>query len=98
MGSESNAMPNVAGSPISKIKRTAQSMVLENSSTEFDAYLRDKYGKITVTTATPKTPIGTEVTRSEKYNQDKLPWRKNDAKKVSINTPIWPTETPNTAG
>ena len=98
IGPESKIMPIVAGTAIIKEKRIAQSSALEKSFCDLAAFLRAKCGSITVAIATPNMPKGKDVTRSEKYSQERLPTFKNEANKVSIKRLICTTETPNIAG
>ncbi len=97
-GPERTKRPTADGIPIIRIQRKAQSSDAENSLTDLSACLRDKCGSTTTAIATPKTPKGKLVIRSEKYNQVILPSRKNDANNVSINKLICATDTPKTAG
>ena len=64
-GSASSASPVAAGHAITSTRRSAQSSVAEKCSAEEVAWCSASRGRITVPSATPNTPSGNSMSRSE---------------------------------
>ena len=75
--------PIIAGSAIVTTALIAQNNDSKKALKSLVAELLESLGKITVAIATPKTPKGNSIKRSEKYSQLMLPLTRNEASSVS---------------